>query len=102
MFLKAMELYPDGTEDWAESAACAFDQLMTPGCNEMPKPEWWNDEALKALSARAVAVAPDGYTSCTMRARVLTGDALTRLLGTLGRAQQRRSRRRPRGTGAAR
>jgi len=75
MFLKAMELRGDGTEDWAHSAAAAFDLLKTPDCDEMPKPEWWNDEALKALSARVVAVAPDKAQTCAMRARVLCGDA---------------------------
>jgi len=76
MYLKAMELYMDGTEHWAEAAASAFDMLKTPACREVPKPEWWNDEALKALSARLVAVAPEEPHVCSMRARVLCGDAL--------------------------
>jgi len=76
IFLKAMELHEDGTEDWAEAAASAFDTLKTPDCREVPKPEWWNDEGLKVLSARAVAVAPDSNKPCAMRARVLSGDAL--------------------------
>jgi len=76
MFLKAMELFEDGTENWAEAAASAFDTLKTDDCREVPKPEWWNDEALKALSARVVALAPDHDQSCAMRARVMCGDAL--------------------------
>ena len=78
MYLKAMELYEDGTEYWAESAAHAFCALKTEDCNEVPTPEWWNDEALKALSARVVAAASDDHTglSAAMRARVLSGDAL--------------------------
>ena len=76
MFLKAMELYRDGTKAWAEAAASAFDHLKSPGCDDAPKPEWWNDEALKTLSARAVALAPDHSRSCRMRARVLSGDVL--------------------------
>ena len=64
MFLKAMELCEDDTKDWADSAACAFDLLKTDQCREEPKPEWWNDEGLKALSARLVAVAPDLSGSC--------------------------------------
>ena len=75
MFLKAMELYKDGTEYWAESAASAFDLLKTNACREVSMPEWWNDEALKALSARVVAVAPDHNQSCAMRGRVLQGGA---------------------------
>ena len=76
MFLKAMELGEDGTEEWAEAAAAAFNLLRLPDCDEVPKPEWWNDEALKALSARVVALGPDSHQSCSMRAYVLSGDAL--------------------------
>jgi len=75
MYLKAMELFKEGTEQWAKTAAKAFDLLKHPDCDEEPKPEWWNDEGLKALSARALAVAPDGHMPCIMRARVLSGDA---------------------------
>ena len=71
VFLKAMELCEDGTNDWAEAAAESFDLLKHPDCDEEPKPEWWNDEGLKALSARVVALAPDQSRSCRMRARVL-------------------------------
>ena len=76
MFLKAMELHEDGTKQWGTAAAESFDLLKTPDCRDAPKPEWWNDEGLKALSAQVVALVPDGYTSCAMRARVLCGDAL--------------------------
>ena len=76
MYLKAMELCEDGTKGWAESAADAFDLLKTGECREVPKPEWWNDEALKALSARVVALAPDDAYACNMRAMVLTGSVL--------------------------
>ena len=77
MFLKAMELWEDGTKQWAESAASAFDVLKTEDCHDAPKPEWWNDEAIKALSARVVVgLAPDGHMQCAMRARVLCGAAL--------------------------
>ena len=76
MMLKAMELYGDGTKEWAVSAASAFDKLKTDECRDAPKPEWWNDEALRALSARVVAVAPDEPGLCSMRAHVLQGNAL--------------------------
>ena len=39
----------------------------------MAKPEWWNDEGLKALSARVVRVAPDDMLANKMRAMVLRG-----------------------------
>ena len=40
----------------------------------MAKPEWWNDEGLKALSARVVRAAPDDAAACQMRAAVLSGN----------------------------
>jgi len=76
MFLKAMELHEDGTKEWANSTATAFDILKTDACSEEPKPEWWNDEALKALSAQVVALASDEAQPCVMRGRVLMGAAL--------------------------
>ena len=39
----------------------------------MAKPEWWNDEGLKALSARVVRAAPNFAGANTMRAIVLSG-----------------------------
>ena len=33
--------------------------LTQEACAEVAKPEWWNDEGLKALSARVVRAAPD-------------------------------------------
>ena len=42
-------------------------------CDEVAKPEWWNDEGLKALSARVVRVAPDYGQANQMRATVLSG-----------------------------
>ena len=76
MFLKAMELHEEGTEVWAYTAALAFDLLRLPECDETPKPEWWNDEGLKALSAQVAALAPDDAVACATRARVLSGGAL--------------------------
>ena len=35
--------------------------------------EWWNDEGLKALSARVARAAPDDVTANQMRAMVLCG-----------------------------
>ena len=39
----------------------------------MAKPEWWNDEGIKALSARAVRAAPNEAIVLSMRADVLSG-----------------------------
>ena len=39
----------------------------------MAKPEWWNDQELKALSVRVVRAAPDDLVANEMRAAVLAG-----------------------------
>eukprot|EP00964_Phaeocystis_antarctica_P157616 scaffold127906_cov57-Phaeocystis_antarctica.AAC.1 len=72
-FLEARECYPVGSERWAQATAEAFNSLTQKECAEVAKPEWWNDEGLKALSARVVRAAPDDLTSYLMRAVVLTG-----------------------------
>ena len=42
-------------------------------CAEVAKPEWWNDEELKALSERVVEAAPNHVSTNLMRAHVLRG-----------------------------
>ena len=82
-----------GSKKWAEATASAFDLLRLEECAEVAKPEWWNDEGLKALSARAVRAAPNEVGANAMRALVwcCTGKAA---LGRWGLARQRSSRRR--------
>ena len=41
--------------------------------DEVAKPEWWNDEGFKALSARVVRAAPDDMQANQMRANALGG-----------------------------
>ena len=74
-FLEAKQRYPAlGSEDWAQATALAFEMLMQEdGCSEEAKPEWWNDEGLKALSARVVRAAVDNVAAHQMRAMVLSG-----------------------------
>ena len=72
-YLEAMERYPVGSELWARATALAFDVLRQTECDEVAKPEWWNDEGLKALSARVVRKAPNDLSSIQMRAMVLSG-----------------------------
>jgi len=72
-FLEAKERYPVGSEMWARATACTFERLRLEGCAEVAKPEWWNDEGLKALSARVVRAAPNDVTANQMRAMVLSG-----------------------------
>ena len=72
-FFEAKERYPAASEDWAEATAAAFCMLSQEACAEVAKPEWWNDEGLKALSARVVRAAPDQGDANQMRAIVLSG-----------------------------
>jgi tetratricopeptide (TPR) repeat protein len=71
--LEAKERYPVGSEAWAAATAAAFDMLTAEACAEVAKPEWWDDEELKALSARVVRAAPDDLHAHQMRADVLVG-----------------------------
>ena len=63
------------SELWAGATAAAFNVLGQESCVEVAKPEWWNDEGLKALSARVVWAAPDDSQTNQMRALVLSGHA---------------------------
>jgi len=71
-YLEAKERAPVGSEGWAKATAEAFDMLRLKACVEAAKPEWWNDEGLKALSARVVRAAPNEGAH-TMQALVLCG-----------------------------
>tara|TARA_B100000795_G_scaffold231970_1_gene190043 strand:- start:748 stop:1026 length:279 start_codon:yes stop_codon:yes gene_type:complete len=63
-----------GSERWVLATACAFNVLKLKECSEAAKPEWWNDEGLKALlSARVVKAAPNEEPAHAMRAIVLSG-----------------------------
>ena len=72
-YLEAKERYPVGSEGWAKATALAIQMLTREVCAEVAKPEWWNDEGLKALSARVVRAAPDDGIANQMRAGVLGG-----------------------------
>jgi len=72
-FLEAKERYPVGSEGWAQATAWAFDTLSQEVCAEVAKPEWWNDEGLKALSARVVRAAPNDERANSMPAALLCG-----------------------------
>ena len=72
-YLEARERFPVGSVYWATATAWAFTMLIQEVCAEVAKPEWWNDEGLKALSARAVRAAPDDGPANRMRGIVLRG-----------------------------
>ena len=73
-FLEAKERDQVGSEGWSKATAAAFDLLRREQCAEVAKPEWWNDQGLKALSARVVRAAPNDDRAIKMRALVLSGD----------------------------
>ena len=75
-YLEAKERYPVGSEGCAIATSEAFDVLGREECAELAKPEWWNDEGLKALSARVLRAAPDDLGANKMRAWVLRGHNL--------------------------
>ena len=72
-YLEAKERFPAGSERWARATAAAFSMLSLEDCAELAKPEWWNEEELKALSAKVVRAAQDDVTAHEMRAMVLSG-----------------------------
>ena len=72
-FLEAKQRFPVGLELWAKATAQVFSMLQLEQCGEVAKPEWWNDEGLKALSARVVRAAPNADAAMHMRAMVLSG-----------------------------
>eukprot|EP00964_Phaeocystis_antarctica_P000929 scaffold533_cov60-Phaeocystis_antarctica.AAC.1 len=69
-YLEAKERFSVGSEFWARSTAMAFNVLTREECDEVAKPEWWNNEGLKALSARVVRAAPNHEATNAMRAEV--------------------------------
>ena len=72
-YLEAKERHPTGSEYWALAMAQAFSMLRQKDCSEVAKPEWWNDEGLKALSVRVMRAAPHSVGAFCMRAAVLGG-----------------------------
>ena len=60
-FLEAKERFSVGSENWAKATADAFDMLQLEQCDEVAKPEWWNDEGLKA------AAVGEGFAGCAER-----------------------------------
>ena len=75
-FLEAKERYTVGSRPWGRATALALNMLTQKACAEVAKPEWWNDEGLKVLSARVVRAAPDDEAANQMRAMVLRGNCV--------------------------
>ena len=72
-YLEAKERAPVGSDGWAKATSQAFNMLKMEQCAEVAKPEWWNDEGLKALSANVMRSAPNYQGAILMRAVVLSG-----------------------------
>merc|ERR1712129_33159 len=60
-------------QTWAHVTAEAFNLLSGQQCKEVVKPEWWNDEALKALSVTVLRADQGLGSAHAMRGRVLGG-----------------------------
>eukprot|EP00964_Phaeocystis_antarctica_P009352 scaffold5067_cov65-Phaeocystis_antarctica.AAC.9 len=90
-YLEAKERYPVGSEDWAGATASVFEMLRQDQCDEAAKPEWWNDEALKALSARVLRAAPDDVSAVLMRAFVLSGMCCAWVAGPRSAAERKKA-----------
>ena len=88
-FLEAKERFQVGSERWAGATARAFGLLIQEECAEVAKPEWWNDEGLKALSARVVRAAPNDMEAHKMRADVLSGQCAGWMAGPRSAAELR-------------
>jgi len=72
--LSAMEFTDPDTLGWAASVAGAFGCLVHPVCEGARRQlEWWNDEDLKDLSGRVVAVDSGSGAALQMRGDVLDG-----------------------------
>ena len=73
-FLEAKERAPVNSEYWAVATASAFEMLRQCQTENsvVAKPDWWNDEGLKALSAMVARAAPSNETTNIMRADVLS------------------------------
>ena len=71
------------------ATARAFNMLTQEACDKVAKPEWWNDEGLKALSARVVRAAPDSVQAHQMRALVLDGNCVALEAGPRSAAELR-------------
>ena len=80
-----------GSEEWARATALAIQMLTQQACAEVAKPEWWNDEGLKALSARVVRAAPDDLGANQMRAMVLSGQCSAQEEGPRSAAELRKA-----------
>jgi hypothetical protein len=67
------------------AAVTAFDLLIRPACDDIPRPAWWNDEALLLMSQRAVTDTPQSLYALNTRCYALMGIGGTGEAGALSR-----------------
>ena len=80
-FLEAAERSREDSVMWANAIAMAFSILQSDKCSKVAKPEWWNDEGLRAFSQKVVSAMDSDPTRAMnvrlghqMRATVLCGE----------------------------
>ena len=74
-FLQAKERHEQCNElgsEWAQASTAAIQYLLVPAFG-VPKPAWWNDDELLALTGRVVELLPDNIAVYVARAEVLRG-----------------------------
>jgi hypothetical protein len=57
---------------WAERAIAAYALLSSAELTELPRPSWWSDAALKALSLQVLESRPDFVLAWRLRGEVLS------------------------------
>ena len=64
------------------AAVMAFDLLVQPVCDAVPRPSWWNDVDLLQMSARALADTPGSPYAISTRVKVIMGNGTLMANGT--------------------
>ena len=70
-YLVAVEKARAGTQPWGWALSSAFNELMQPAMQNSPKPSWWNDASLLAMSEQVIVVDPTDSNAWKMHGEVL-------------------------------
>ena len=71
-FLRSVEHMAAGSLGWAERAVTAYALLAQERLAVVPRPAWWKDDHLKAMSHRVLEARPDYSLAWRMRGEVLS------------------------------
>eukprot|EP00966_Prymnesium_polylepis_P297332 6869547-Prymnesium_polylepis.1 len=78
MFVRASELYPEGTDAWATCISLVWSQLTTQAAANESKPAWLAQDALRlAYSEQCVDLIPGNVEAWEMRGAVCVGGCPT-------------------------